>query len=205
MTEATDRFAELTRQGHQVFTAAVQAWEQAARSMTEAARRPGSRLPDVGASVDAAFDFAAQMLADQRDFARTLMSAGTEAFAATAQPSGADGAETAAGPAVQPAQDADQPGADAVAAVAPATSAPTASAPTGPAATGPAATVDAGGPSGTTPAKKATAAKKTTTTKTTSTKTAKKTTPAKEAAAAKKTTTTKAPAKRAARRSGNAS
>ena len=98
MTEAGDRFAELTRQGHQLFTAAVQAWEQAARSMADAARRPESRLPDLGASVDAAFDFAAQMLADQRDFTRTLLSAGAEAFAATAQPPGADGAETAAPP-----------------------------------------------------------------------------------------------------------
>ena len=76
MTEATEAFAELTRQGHQVFTAAMQAWEQAARSMAGAAGRPGTQPPDMGAQVDAAFDFAAQMLADQREFTRTLMTAG---------------------------------------------------------------------------------------------------------------------------------
>jgi hypothetical protein len=81
MTEPTDTFAELTRRGHEVFTAAVRAWDQAARSIAEAARRPESRLPDVQASLDAAFGFAAQMLAEQRDFAKTLMSAGPRAAA----------------------------------------------------------------------------------------------------------------------------
>jgi hypothetical protein len=85
MTQATDQFAELTRRGHEVFTAAIQAWDQAARSIAEAARRPEGRLPDIRASVDAAFDFAAQMLADQRDFTRTIMSVGSQVVAATAE------------------------------------------------------------------------------------------------------------------------
>src|SRR4051812_23278189 len=126
MTEATDRFAELTRQGHQVFTAAVQAWEHAERSMAGAAGRPGGQPPDVGASVDAAFDFAAQMLADQRDFTRTLMSAGAKAFAAAAQRPGADGGtESPAAPLVAPAQDADQPSASLGGVSAPAAAEPT--------------------------------------------------------------------------------
>jgi hypothetical protein len=33
MTDATDTFAELARRGHQVFTAAARAWEDAVRSM----------------------------------------------------------------------------------------------------------------------------------------------------------------------------
>src|SRR4051812_44241408 len=82
MTEPTDTFAELARRGHQVFTAAARAWEDAARSMVEAARRPGERLPDVRASLDAAFEFAAQMLAEQREFAKTVMAAGAGALAA---------------------------------------------------------------------------------------------------------------------------
>src|SRR4029450_7048917 len=85
MTEETDKFAELTRRGHEVFTAAVRAWEQAARSVAEAARRPEGGLPDVRASVDAAFDFAAQMLAAQRDFTKTLMSVGSEVIATSAR------------------------------------------------------------------------------------------------------------------------
>jgi hypothetical protein len=85
MTEANDRFAELTRRGHEVFTAAVQAWEQAARSLAEAARRPEGGLPDIRASVDAAFDFAARMLADQREFAKTVMSMGSQVVTVTTQ------------------------------------------------------------------------------------------------------------------------
>ena len=85
MTEANDRFAELTRRGHEVFAAAVQAWEQAARSLAEAARRPEGSLPDIRASVDAAFDFAARMLADQREFAKTVMSMGSQVVTVTTQ------------------------------------------------------------------------------------------------------------------------
>ena len=90
MTEPTDTFAELTRRGHEVFTAAVRAWDQAARSIAEAARRPESRLPDVQASLEAAFGFAAQMLAEQRDFAMTLMSAGPRVAAASGQEAAPD-------------------------------------------------------------------------------------------------------------------
>src|SRR3954447_6960830 len=84
MDEATDKFAELTRRRHQLFGAAARAWEQAARSVADAAGRPERRLPDLEASIDAAFDFAAQMLADQRDFARTLMSLSVQPVASTA-------------------------------------------------------------------------------------------------------------------------
>ena len=90
MTEPTDTFAELTRRGHEVFTAAVRALDQAARSIAEAARRPESRLPDVQASLEAAFGFAAQMLAEQRDFAKTLMSAGPRVAAASGQEAAPD-------------------------------------------------------------------------------------------------------------------
>src|SRR5215212_1492721 len=85
MTEANEQFAELTRRGHQVFAAALRAWEDAARTLTEAVRRPPSRLPDVRQSVDAAFDFAAQMLADQREFTKTLMTAGPRLLGAATQ------------------------------------------------------------------------------------------------------------------------
>src|SRR3954465_5440196 len=81
MTDATDTFAELARRGHQVFTAAARAWEDAVRSMVESAHRPGGRLPDVRTSLDAAFDFASQMLAEQREFAKTVMAAGARTLA----------------------------------------------------------------------------------------------------------------------------
>src|SRR3954468_21375060 len=81
MTDATDTFAELACRGHQVFTAAARAWEDAVRSMVESAHRPGGRLPDVRTSLDAAFDFATQMLAEQREFAKTVMAVGARTLA----------------------------------------------------------------------------------------------------------------------------
>jgi hypothetical protein len=112
MTEPNEQFAELTRRGHQVFTAALRAWEDAARALTEALRRPRTGLPDVRTSVDAAFDFAAQMLADQREFTKTLMTAGPRLLGAAAQRTAPD-VETSAAPdpAVQPAIEAPAPSA----------------------------------------------------------------------------------------------
>src|SRR3954454_14503203 len=87
MTRARDQFAELTQRGQEVFAAAVHAWEQAARSLTTgaAAGVPKARLSDLGATVDAAFDFAAQMLAEQREVTKSLMSAGSQALATAAR------------------------------------------------------------------------------------------------------------------------
>jgi hypothetical protein len=85
MPEEPDTFAELTRRGHEVFTAAVRAWDQAARSLAEAARRPESPMPDLRASIDAAFDFAAQMLADQREFTAALLAMKARAASGTAE------------------------------------------------------------------------------------------------------------------------
>jgi hypothetical protein len=106
MTEAPDSFEELSRRGHDVFTAAVRAWDEAARSIVEAARHPQGRLPDVRATLDAAFDLAARMLAEQREFAKNLLAAGTKVTAAAAEPvsPGAE-AESATGSDLRPAPD----------------------------------------------------------------------------------------------------
>ena len=86
MTETTDQFADLTRRGHEMFAAAAQAWQLAVRTAAGAAGLPRGELPDVGATVDAAFDFAAQMLADQRDFTRTLMNVGSHLVSSSLRP-----------------------------------------------------------------------------------------------------------------------
>jgi hypothetical protein len=80
MDEATDPFADLTRRGHLLFGAAVQAWQEATRSMLDAAGHPDRGSPDLRRSIDAAFDFANQMLAEQQEFARAVMSLGAQAF-----------------------------------------------------------------------------------------------------------------------------
>jgi hypothetical protein len=167
MTDPSDAFADLTRQGHQVFAAAVQAWQQAARSMAEAAGRPGAQVPDVAASVDAAFDFAAQMLADQRDFTRTLMSAGADALAAAQPPTAGADTETPAAP-----EPAAAPAAEAAPAETP-TPAKKTAAPRKAAAkktTARKATADTAAETAAAPAAKKTTAKKTAAAKTTATK-----------------------------------
>jgi hypothetical protein len=88
MDEATDPFAELTRRGHLLFGAAVQAWQEATRSMLDAAGHPDRGSPDLRRSIDAAFDFADQMLAEQQEFARAVMSLGAQAFPSTVVPPG---------------------------------------------------------------------------------------------------------------------
>jgi hypothetical protein len=80
MDDATDPFAELTRRGHLLFGAAVQAWQEATRSVLDAAGHPDRGSPDLRRSIDAAFDFANQMLAEQQEFARAVMSLGAQAF-----------------------------------------------------------------------------------------------------------------------------
>jgi hypothetical protein len=86
MTRAADEFAALTQRGHEVFAAAMSAWEQAARSITHATPGvPPVRPADLTAAVDAAFDFASRMLAEQRDFAASLLAASSRALASTGQ------------------------------------------------------------------------------------------------------------------------
>jgi len=105
MDEARDPFAELTRRGHLLFAAAVQAWQEATRSMVDAAGRPDRGAPDLRPSLDAAFDFAAQMLADQQEFARTLMSLGVPGL-----PKAGERPLPGAGPAATGESDADPDG-----------------------------------------------------------------------------------------------
>ena len=88
MTRPDDQFAELVRRGREVFAAAVSAWEQAARSLASGAAGGAStaRMRELGATVDAAFDFAGQMLAEQRNFAKSLMTGGGRATDEEAAP-----------------------------------------------------------------------------------------------------------------------
>src|SRR4051794_3337276 len=77
MTAPIEEFVRLTKRTQEALASAVQAWQQTARS---AVRRPddaGAGLPDVRATVDAAFTFAARVLADQLEFAKALVSVAT--------------------------------------------------------------------------------------------------------------------------------
>jgi hypothetical protein len=79
MTVSTDQFTQLAHRSQEAFSTAVRVWQDTLRSY------PGltpstDALPDVHATVDAAFDFAERVLADQREFAKALVSVGTQTF-----------------------------------------------------------------------------------------------------------------------------
>jgi hypothetical protein len=76
MTAAIDEFVQLTKRTQEALTAAVQAWQESARAAVSTSDSPQSRLPDVRATVDAAFAFASRVLADQLEFAKALVSVG---------------------------------------------------------------------------------------------------------------------------------
>jgi hypothetical protein len=87
----------------------VQAWQEATRSMLDAAGHPDRGSPDLRRSVDAAFDFANQMLAEQQEFARAVMSLGAQAFPSSGErpvpdaeptPAATPGVDTPAAPEV---------------------------------------------------------------------------------------------------------
>jgi hypothetical protein len=117
MPDAADAFAELTRRDDQLFAAVVQAWEQAARSLAETGRHPGAP-PEVRASLEAAYEFAAaHMLADQRDFARALMSVSSRAVSPAVRRGRPDaGPQTTQGAAQSPSPPVGAPTAGALAA-----------------------------------------------------------------------------------------
>ena len=79
MTAPTDQFTQLADRGQDAFSAAVRAWQNTLRSYSGAAPSTEA-LPDVDATVDAAFDLAARVLDSQREFTKALLSMATQSF-----------------------------------------------------------------------------------------------------------------------------
>jgi hypothetical protein len=79
MTAPTDQFTQLAHRGQEAFSAAVRAWQNTLRSYPGAIPSTEA-LPDVDATVDAAFDLAARMLDGQREFTKALVSVTTQSF-----------------------------------------------------------------------------------------------------------------------------
>jgi hypothetical protein len=118
MVVATDQFDRLAHRGQEAFSAAIRVWEDTLRSYPRVA--PSSEALAVAYStVDAAFDLAERVLANQREFTKTLISVGTETItnqatwfathtAEAAKDAGHEEAEAPARPADNAAQSADQ-------------------------------------------------------------------------------------------------
>lgn len=77
-TAATEQFVNIAQRSQEATTAAVRSWTETVHNFTESfsAENPLPRPADVQHAVDAWFDLANVLLAEQRSFARTLVDAG---------------------------------------------------------------------------------------------------------------------------------
>ncbi|MFG1637953.1 hypothetical protein ACGFKX_24285 [Pseudonocardia alni] len=81
MTASTEQFVDIAKRGQDLVTESVRGWTEAASGLARqfgAGDRP--QLPDAGAAVERVFDFYEQVLGHQREFARTVVGAGTSVF-----------------------------------------------------------------------------------------------------------------------------
>ena len=79
MTVATDQFAKLAHRGQEAFSTALHVWQDVLRSYPRVAPSTEA-LPGLNATVDAAFDLAERVLAEQREFTKALISISTQTF-----------------------------------------------------------------------------------------------------------------------------
>ena len=79
MTAATDQFTEFASRTQDAVTTAVRTWTDTVQSVTTGLTGGQPALPDAHVVVERYFDFAQQVLDNQRAFAATLIDAGTKA------------------------------------------------------------------------------------------------------------------------------
>jgi coenzyme F420-reducing hydrogenase gamma subunit len=81
MSAPISEFIRIAEQGQEMAGQALRNWTETVQSYTEAITeaRPAPKLAELSAAVDAYFDRAAEVLATQRDAAKTVVTAGTEA------------------------------------------------------------------------------------------------------------------------------
>ncbi|GEL19630.1 hypothetical protein [Pseudonocardia asaccharolytica] len=78
MTVATDQFIDLAKRSQEAVTTAVRTWADTVQTYAGTMTGTQAKLPDAHAFVDSTFDFAEKVLANQRQLAHTLFSAGTQ-------------------------------------------------------------------------------------------------------------------------------
>ena len=71
-----NQFDKIAQQSQDAVSGAVRTWADTVQRLSG---QPGSSVPDVGAVVDNAFDFAERLLATQREFTKSVL----EAYAST--------------------------------------------------------------------------------------------------------------------------
>ena len=84
MTVSTDQLTQLAHRGQEAFSAAVRAWQNTLLSYPGAISSTEA-MADVDATVDAAYDLAERVLADQREFTKAFVSVATQSFKTIAE------------------------------------------------------------------------------------------------------------------------
>lgn len=81
MTASTDQFVDITKRSQDVLAESVRTWAQTWQGLATqfTAGNGRQQLPDAGVAVDRVFDFAEQVLAQQREFAKTVVGASQHA------------------------------------------------------------------------------------------------------------------------------
>jgi hypothetical protein len=85
MTAPTEQLVQIAHRGQEAVTTAVRTWNDALQAYAGAVTGHEPQLPDLHAAVDAAFDFAARVLADQREYTKALVAVGTQALEAVTE------------------------------------------------------------------------------------------------------------------------
>lgn len=81
MTASTDQFVDITKRSQEVLAESVRTWAQTWQGLATqfSAGNGRPQLPDAGVAVDRVFDFAEQVLSQQREFAKTVVGASQHA------------------------------------------------------------------------------------------------------------------------------
>jgi hypothetical protein len=80
MTASTDQFVDIAKRSQDVMTESVRSWAETMQGFAGQFTGGGRpQLPDAGVAVDRMFDFAEQVLAHQRELAKTVVGASQQA------------------------------------------------------------------------------------------------------------------------------
>jgi hypothetical protein len=85
MTAPTDQFVDIAERSRQVVDTAVRTWADTVQSLAATVAGGGSPLPDLHRAVEQYFDFADQVLADQRRLAQQWVSGTLQASGAVTE------------------------------------------------------------------------------------------------------------------------
>ena len=80
MTASTDQFVDITKRSQDVLAESVRSWAETWQGLaSQFSGSHRSQFPDAGVAVDRVFDFAEQVLSQQREFAKTVVGASQHA------------------------------------------------------------------------------------------------------------------------------